>query len=466
VTRKVVINPVERVHGNATLTLELEEGVVVRARSTSLYFRGFEKILEGRDPRDAPYLTQRICGICSAAHGVAAALALEDTAKVEVPQNGLLLRNIAFAADVLMNHITFMYMLALPDYFRGPPVPPLVPNPITDYRLPQKQNQRLVESYSEAMKMRILAHELAGLLSSKAPHQHGLIAGGFPLPPTAERVMASLSMVARLRHFLNERLWPDLEIVAEFYPEYWLLGRGYGRLLAFPSFRVSNTGKVALAAGRVENRRVLELDPKRITEDVTRSWYSGTGTEKPEHGSTKPEPGKEGAYSWIKAPRYDGKAYETGPLARMWVNGYWRRGISTLDRLFARAKEALLLTDLTEEWLRQLKPGEPTYRDFKVPKEATGVGLTGAMRGALGHWVMIKGGRIAHYQIITPSAWNYSPADATGQPGPVEKALEGTRVRDPENPTEAGRILRSFDPCYSCAVHMSTAHGTKLWRVF
>lgn len=60
--------------------------------------------------------------------------------------------------------------------------------------------------------------------------------------------------------------------------------------------------------------------------------------------------------------------------------GKYRRGISTLDRLVARAEEARLLCDLTEEWLRQLRPGAPTFQPFEVPEEAQGVGLTGATR--------------------------------------------------------------------------------------
>ena len=158
IKKTITINPIARVHGDATMTLEIKGDKIIRARTTSLYVRGFEKILVGRDPLDAPYLTQRICGICSAAHGVAASLALENMAQAKVPNNGLLLRNIAFAVDIIMNHITFLYVLALPDYF-PPSVSPLVPNPTKDYRL----RHNIIGSSTKrpaAVTMRATAHQL------------------------------------------------------------------------------------------------------------------------------------------------------------------------------------------------------------------------------------------------------------------------------------------------------------------
>ena len=81
------------------------------------------------------------------------------------------------------------------------------------------------------------------------------------------------------------------------------------------------------------------------------------------------------------------------------------------------------------------------------------IGLTEAARGALGHWITISGGTINRYQVITPTNWNASPRDDSGQLGPIEQALVGTPVADAENPIEAARVVRSFDPCLACAVH-------------
>jgi hydrogenase large subunit len=105
------------------------------------------------------------------------------------------------------------------------------------------------------------------------------------------------------------------------------------------------------------------------------------------------------------------------------------------------------------DWLLQLKPGESSYVDYSIPDESQGVGLVEAARGALGHWIEIKDKKIANYQCVVPSTWNLSPRDDRGQPGPVEQALIGTKIKDESNPFEVVRIVRSFDPCIACAVH-------------
>ena len=91
-----------------------------------------------------------------------------------------------------------------------------------------------------------------------------------------------------------------------------------------------------------------------------------------------------------------------------------------------------------------------------------GAGLTEAARGALGHWIEIKDKKIANYQCVVPTTWNASPKDDNGNPGPIEQALVGTRVRDESNPFEIVRVIRSFDPCLGCAVQLITPKGQDL----
>jgi Ni,Fe-hydrogenase I large subunit len=93
------------------------------------------------------------------------------------------------------------------------------------------------------------------------------------------------------------------------------------------------------------------------------------------------------------------------------------------------------------------------------PAEATGWGWSEAPRGALGHWIHIKDGKIANYQAIVPSTWNGSPRDASGLPGAYEASLIGTPVADPEKPVEVLRTIHSFDPCMACAVHILDPEG-------
>ena len=104
-------------------------------------------------------------------------------------------------------------------------------------------------------------------------------------------------------------------------------------------------------------------------------------------------------------------------------------------------------------WLGSLRTGSPVYADGTVTS-GSGVGLTEAARGALGHWVLASSGKISRYQVITPTCWNTSPRDSQNVPGPMEKALIGVTVADANQPVEVLRVIHSYDPCLACAVHV------------
>jgi hydrogenase large subunit len=135
---------------------------------------------------------------------------------------------------------------------------------------------------------------------------------------------------------------------------------------------------------------------------------------------------------------------------------------SVLGRHAARAVEAKLVGDAMVDWLVALKPSEPAIVDSPVPDAGEGAGLTEAPRGSVGHWMTIKDKKIDRYQVIAPTSWNASPKDDKDQPGAVEQAILGTKVKDKDNPYELVRIVRAFDPCLACSVHLLDARGNKL----
>ncbi|MHC4575267.1 MAG: nickel-dependent hydrogenase large subunit, partial [Planctomycetota bacterium] len=222
---------------------------------------------------------------------------------------------------------------------------------------------------------------------------------------------------------------------------------------------------------------------ENITEDVKHSWYADSDSGKnPARGETTPQLKKEQAYSFLKSPRYDSSVCEVGPLARM-VNNYvqgdakvkemvdsvlgeFGAGVdalySVLGRHAARAVEAKIVGDAMVDWLQALKPNEPVIIGHEIPETAEGVGLAEAPRGSVGHWITIKDKKTDRYQVITPTAWNASPKDNKGRPGALEQAIIGTIVRDKDNPFELVRIVRAFDPCLACSVHLLDAGGNEL----
>lgn len=143
---------------------------------------------------------------------------------------------------------------------------------------------------------------------------------------------------------------------------------------------------------------------------------------------------------------------------------------STVGRTAARAVETELMADAMMEWtdelLKNVTTGHlDTWTEFdfdKVAKDAEGYGMAEAPRGALGHWVKIKDGKIENYQCIVPSTWNAGPRDAKGRMGAYEASLVGTKVANPDQPLEILRTIHSFDPCIACAVHIVDTKGKEL----
>jgi len=469
------IDPVTRLEGHLKIevTVDLVNGVqqVVDARATGTLFRGFENMLINRHPWDAQHVTQRICGVCPVSHATAAVLAADAAAKVTAPTNGRIMRNLILAANFIQSHILHFYHLAALDYVDGPAMPPWQPSWAADKRLPAATNTALVNHYVAALAMRRKAHEMGAVFGGRMPDPPVFIAGGVTAPLTAAMVTKYRSYLTELTTFVNSTYAPDVQALGAAYSDYGAIGRGYGNLLAYGVFPQDAAGtNLTLKRGYILNGNVAgkqTLDPNQITEHVTSSWYQAIdGPKPPRAGSTHAQYPKTGAYSWLKAPRYGSNPMEVGALARMTMTDGKNRGVSVLARHIARADETVLLAQAIPTWLNQLAPGQPTIVNAPVPATGEGVGLTEAPRGALGHWTMVGGSKLSAYQIVTPTCWNASPRDGIGQRGPIEQALIGTPVNNLDEPIEVLRVIHSFDPCLSCAVHVARPEeGARIFAV-
>jgi hydrogenase large subunit len=456
---RIVLDPVTRLEGHLQVAVERNDqnGTVASAQSSGMMFRGFEILLQGKDPRDAVHITQRICGVCPVNHAMASVLAMEAAAGFQAPDNARIIRNLILGADFLHSHILHFYHLALPSYIQGPAMPPWTPTYTADMRFDAAQTQNLVNHYVQALAVRRQAHEMGTILGGKLPHTNAYEFGGVTVVPDASLISRFAAYLNQIIAFVDGTYLPDVNLLAQTYGDYFDIGRGYGNLLAFGVFDLNASGSSKLLArGRVANASgsVQAVDLNSIVEQTQYSWYTdATSGLNPSQGQTIPSPDKANGYSWLKAPRYGGVPYETGALARMWVNGDYRAGVSVMDRHLARAQETSKIAHAMSGWLGQINLSASSYTQTPVPSSGSGVGLTEAPRGALGHWLRISNRAIAAYQILTPTCWNCSPKDGAGVAGPLEKALEGTPMSDAAQPVEVLRVVQSFDPCLSCAVH-------------
>jgi hydrogenase large subunit len=456
-TQIINLDPATRLEGHLKVQTEVTNGKVTTARSSGMMFRGFENLLVGKDPRDAAVITQRVCGVCPISHAMASCLAMEAMNGAKIPDNARIVRNLILGANFLQSHILHFYHLALLSYVKGPAMPPWTPAYDVDLRFTAAQNQTLVDHYIQALTFRRQAHEMAAIFAGKMPHTSAYEYGGVTTVVKKAQVTKFSGYLDGIAAFIQNVYLPDVDLLSKTYPDYYQIGKGYGNLLAYGVFdsNAAGTSKL-LRRGRVENASasVKTVDTNAILEQNKYSWYldSAAGVN-PAKGVTQPTPDKAAGYSWLKAPRYSALAYEVGPLARMWVNGDYRNGISVMDRHQARAQEAQKIAAAMKTWLSQLNLASSFYANIVLPQKGSGIGLTEAPRGALGHWITVSNGLVSSYQIVTPTCWNCSPRDNSGKVGPLEKALEGVAVSNAAKPIEILRVVQSYDPCLSCAVH-------------
>ncbi len=545
---RIIVDPITRIEGHLRIEVEVSGGKVVNAWSSGQMFRGIEVILQGRDPRDAHHFVQRSCGVCTYVHSIASVRAVDDAVKVKIPKNARLIRNLLLGAQFQHDHIVHFYHLhaldwvdvvsalkadpaktaALSDnvsnapwggtnYFKnvqqrlktfvesgqlGPFANAYWGHPA--YKLPPEANLLAAAHYIEALRLQAKAARMHAIFGGKNPHPQSLVAGGVTCAAdlTAERIAEFLYITKETHEFVKNVYIPDLLAVASFYKDWGGIGRTTN-FLAWGDFPLTEKEPESLFMPRgVIFKRNLEkpimADPGKVTEHVARSWYEGTQARHPYQGETKPFAGdpkydtdaKDGRYSWLKAPRYEGEPCEVGPLAHVLV-GYaygqkeWKQPVdhvlktlnipaealfSTLGRTAARGIETLVIGEAMQGWVMELveniKKGDTqTYEPFEMPDKAQGVGLNDVPRGALGHWIVIENKKIKNYQYVVPSTWNLAPRCAAGKLSPVEEALIGTPIADPKRPLEILRTVHSYDPCIACAVHVIDPDSNEVYKV-
>ena len=392
------------------------------------------------------------------------------------------------------------------------------------YKLTPEQNLIGVAHYLKALDIQREMAKMQAIFGGKNPHPQSIVVGGVTCVQDIQnpaRIALFKELLKESNAFIKGAYLPDIYMAGTMYADeatdkdatFKGVGGTGGGLLSYMSygdFRLDDTGfyhaETLFPAGLVldgDISKAFEVDPTKITEDVTHAWYEGDKPLHPYNGETIPkytglqrkEDGyaylkTDEKYSWIKSPLYDGKKVEVGPLARMvvgyvkgdkritkYVGNFLKRAnlpvtvlFSTVGRTAARAIETELMGDVMMEWVDELAKNAAmgdlsTWTEFdfdKVSVDTKGVGLAEAPRGALGHWVKVKNGKVENYQAVVPSTWNAGPRGPNGEIGAYEASLIGTKVANPEEPLEIIRTIHSFDPCIACAVHVVDTKGKEL----
>jgi hydrogenase large subunit len=565
---RIVVDPVTRIEGHLRIEAVVENGVITDAFSAGTMVRGLEKILMGRDPRDAWAITERVCGVCTTVHALASVRAVENALGITIPPTAEIIRNIMMTTQYVQDHVIHFYHLHALDWvdivnaLKADPKKaaeiaatfskwdkntPTYFAEVQDkikafaasglgifangywghpaYKLPPEVNLIAVAHYLDALVWQKEIVKIHAVFGGKNPHPNYLV-GGVPCSINMNEVAAinseRLNLVKRLidqaDEFLNEVYIPDLLAVAGFYKDWAGHGGGLSNYLSygeFPTKGYNQPDSFKYPRGVILNRDLSVVHPvnatdsEEIKEYIAHSWYTyDKGDNEGIHpwaGETQikytgPKPPFESLagfdkYSFLKTPRWKDNPMEVGPLARLLVafasgrtdvqdlvkDTLGKLGVgvpalfSTLGRTAARGLDAALAMKWLKEYydllMVQVKINEVStfngefWEPKSWPKDAEGVGLVEAPRGALAHWIKIHNGAIENYQLVVPTTWNGSPRDAKGLRSSFEASLIGTPVAKIDEPVEILRTIHSFDPCLACAVHLYDPQGRHLHQV-
>ncbi len=331
---RIVVDPITRIEGHLRIEAVVENNVVRDAFSSGTMVRGFEKILKGRDPRDAWAFTERACGVCTTVHALASVRAVEDALGISVPRNAELIRNLMFCAQMVQDHVVHFYHLHALDWvdvvsaLSADPAatsrlaesisnwPKSSPRFFADvqnrvrtfvesgqlgifangywghpaYKLPPEANLLAVTHYLEALEWQKELVKIHAVFGGKNPHPNYLV-GGAPCSINLEEVNAinteRLNLVGRLIRdaivFVEQVYLPDLLAIAGFYKEWAGYGGGLKNYLVYgdlPTRGFNEPESFKFPRGVILDRNLSEVhevsgrDKQEIQEYIAHSWYS------------------------------------------------------------------------------------------------------------------------------------------------------------------------------------------------
>ena len=496
---RLVLGPFNRVEGDLEVQLEVSDGRVTEARVSAPLYRGFEGLLVGRDPMDALTIAPRICGICSVSQSVAAAKALADAAGLRAAANGLHATNLMLACENLADHLTHFYVFFMPDFTRDEYAQR---GPGTARRggvsRPWPATARAAASTAAgARRARALAGADGHARRQMAAHAAAILPGGTSRAIEAAERVRLLPRLREMRAFLEahavrRRRWKNgprwtrqprcrTGAGARAGSDLRAVPRRRGRRpvsIAGPRARAATSATAPTrrrramrshaACGTPPRGSTTALDAAQITEDMRHAWLAegeGGRALHPSQGVTQPAAGQARRLHLEQGaapgrPR-GGDRRDRAPARRRPSAGARRGGGVRRHRLHARAgapagtgaaaaDDGAMAHGAASRTRRSTRPRRcrrrPKARACRKPRAARwGTGCA------------CEHGRIARYQIIAPTSWNFSPRDADGVPGALEMALVGAPVeadaKGRGRSVAVQHIVRSFDPCMVCTVH-------------
>jgi len=418
--------PVERVMGDASLEVEIEDGKI---RNVKLRVfeppRFFEKLAEGRHFDEVVELVARICGTCPVAHQLTAVQAFEDLFRVDPGSWVRDMRRVMHCGEWIQSHAVHLHLIAAPDFLGCAGLLEL--------------GKRFPAEVRRGLELQALGRDLVRLFGGRAVHPVGLCVGGLHGAPETDRVAAVLDRL--------ERASTEARALVEWFsgfplPEY---------PQAFTGVALSDVSQYAMADGRILSGSGVHID--------IRDFESRFKAYQVPHSTA------------FHVRLDSGPPYMVGPLARLNLNvhqlsgevrdhargcGFTLPSHNPFRSALARAVEVHFAVTEAARLLRDYRPPEQTRLSATV-RSGTAIGCVESPRGLLWHRYEVDAeGLIQGAKIVPPTAQNLAriEADIAGtlaQLGP-DRSVEELRAL-------GERIVRSYDPCIPCATHFLRLRG-------
>jgi hydrogenase large subunit len=352
VAKRITVDPITRIEGHLRIDVEVDNGHVTKAWSSGQMWRGIEKILVGRDPREAWSYTQRFCGVCTTVHAITSVRAVENALQLEIPVNAQLIRNIIQTAHAIQDHIVHFYHLSALDWVDVTSA--LKANPVTTsklaeslsdwslngphemkavqerlktfvgsgqlgpfasgfwghpaMKLPPDVNLMAVAHYMQALDVQNFANKIVAILGGKSPHIQNVAVGGVsnsishdaPSVLNIERLMLIKGFIDKLSHFVKSAYLTDVPAVGAFYLDWTKYGGGINNYLSVPDCPQDSKGTVFdLPGGYISGGDLKSLKPittfndayfrDGVAESSKHAWYTGDKALHPWVGETEPQ---------------------------------------------------------------------------------------------------------------------------------------------------------------------------------
>ncbi len=350
-TTRITVDPITRIEGHLRIDVEVDNGKVNKAWSSGQMWRGIEKILVGRDPREAWTYTQRFCGVCTTVHAITSVRAVENALNLEVPLNAQLIRNIIQTAHAVQDHIVHFYHLSAVDWVdvvsaldADPVATAKLAESLSDWplngahemkavqdrlktfvgsgqlgpfasgywghpamKLPPEVNLLGVAHYLQALDVQNYASKVVAILGGKTPHIQNVAVGGVsnsighdaPSVLNIERLMLMKHFIDKLDQFVKSTYLVDVPAIGAFYLDWAAIGGGVKNYLSVPDCPLdSKATQFALPGGYIENADLASLKPitsfddayfrDGVAESSKHAWYKGDKALHPWQGETEP----------------------------------------------------------------------------------------------------------------------------------------------------------------------------------